>query len=309
MPNEFEIIDELRRAVGAAPPGVEVGIGDDTAVLAPSVSDGRTLVTVDLIAEGSHFTIPPATARQIGHKALGVNLSDIAAMAGRPTCAFLAVELPRSRGADFARELFAGVQDLARQFDVTLAGGDTNIWDGPLIVSITLMGEITGGRPVLRSGARPGDWLFVTGSLGGSLASGRHLAVRPRILEAQKLHATVDLHALIDLSDGLSRDLRHITVEQGLGACLAAERIPIHPDVPADLPHDVRLQRALDDGEDFELLFAVSPEDGQRLLDSPPIETPLHWIGTVLPDADRCQLDFANGRRVSLEAGGFEHQF
>lgn len=307
MLNEFGFIERLRSRF-AAQGRVEVGIGDDAAVLRSSSVDHVTLVTVDLIAEGTHFTLPPATPRQVGRKALAVNLSDIAAMAGRPETAFVAVALPRRRGADCALELFEGIAELAAEFDVVVAGGDTNIWDGPLVISLTLLGTATGRGPVLRRGARPGDWLLVTGPLGGSL-SGRHLAFTPRIHAAQQLHQTVELHALIDLSDGLSRDLTHITTEQGLGAIVEAEHVPIHPDVPVDLPFETRLRHALDDGEDFELLLAVSPEDGQRLQDAPPPGVTTIRIGEVTAAPGQCLLRSADGQEEPLTAGGYEHRF
>ncbi|MEZ6067871.1 MAG: thiamine-phosphate kinase [Planctomycetaceae bacterium] len=156
---------------------------------------------------------------------------------------------------------------LADAYDVRIIGGDTNVWDGPVIVSVTLLGSATDQGPVLRSGARPGDWLMVTGPLGGSL-SGRHLDVRPRVREALRLHAGFNLQAMLDISDGLSRDVRHITVEQGVGAIIDAPAVPIHADVPAALPASTRLSHALHDGEDFELLFAISPQEGARLSQS-----------------------------------------
>lgn len=308
MRQEFDIIERLRRAARQHR-SVSVGIGDDTTVLHSAAgSESRSLVTVDLLAEGTHFLIPPATPRLVGRKALAVNLSDIAAMAGQPDAAFTAVLLPRQRGSDFAEELLAGVQELAAEFDVCLAGGDTNIWDGPLVISITLIGRPTGRGPVLRSTAQPGDRLFVTGPLGGSFA-GRHLTFTPRVAEAQALHRAVDLHALIDLSDGLSRDIRHLTTEQGTGFELEAERIPIHEDVPHGLPWEDRLARALHDGEDFELLFAVSPEDARKLIDSPPPGLRLTPIGTVTDDPRQTELVFADGRRETLEPRGYEHRF
>lgn len=308
MLNEFGLIERLR-SLQAPAAGVPVGIGDDCAVLQPPGSALATLVTVDLIAEGAHFTIPPATPREIGRKALAVNLSDIAAMAGRPESAFVAVALPRRLGEAAALELFDGIEALAREFGVAIAGGDTNIWDGPLVVSITLFGSPTGGGPVLRRGAQPGDVLFVTGPLGGSLASGRHLRFQPRVAEAQRLHAAFDLHALIDLSDGLSRDLPHISIEQGVGAVVDAAGIPIHPDVPAQLPPAERLRHALDDGEDFELLFAVAPETARRILEAPPPGLTLMRIGEIVADPARCELRYSDGRYEPLVCRGYEHRF
>ena len=163
--NEFAHIDWIRTRVGGQS-SVRLGIGDDAAaVRLPETTD--CLVTVDMLMEGVHFMIPPATAQQIGRKTLAVNLSDIAAMAGRPRSAVVAVALNRHRGIDFACELHDGIQQLADEFDVAIAGGDTNVWDGPVVVSLTLLGEPTGDGPVRRSGARAGDWIMTTGRFGG----------------------------------------------------------------------------------------------------------------------------------------------
>lgn len=305
--HEFDLIRRWQQA-SRSHPAVELGIGDDTAILRSLGADGRSLVTVDLIAEGTHFTIPPASAREIGHKALGVNLSDIAAMAGRPEAAFVALLLPRSRGSEFADELMEGLYALANEFGVAIAGGDTNVWDGPLVVSVTVVGSALCSGPVRRSGAQPGDWLFVTGPLGGSLA-GRHLRVRPRVRAAKQLHEAVELHAMIDLSDGLSRDVRHITAEQGVGAILWGDRIPIHFDVATDSSPEERLEHALHDGEDFELLFAVAPDDGRRLLKRPLNGIELTRIGECVAGTAECRLRGFDGRERTLSPQGFEHQF
>ena len=144
--------------------------------------------------------------------------------------------------------------------DTALAGGDTNSWDGELVISVTLLGETTGRGPVRRNGAKPGDWLLVTGPLGGSI-KGKHLTFTPRVREALQLHAVAGLHAMIDISDGLSSDLNHLCDESGVGALIDAARIPIDK-----LVTEICGRRALDPlmlalhgGEDFELLFTVIP--------------------------------------------------
>jgi thiamine-monophosphate kinase len=301
--DEFELIERWRRRAPARP-WVPLGIGDDAAVMRLPGS-GEALVAVDMLMEGTDFTFPPATAALAGRKSLAVNLSDIAAMAGRPLAAFAALSLPRSRGPAFADELLTGILELAEEFDVALAGGDTNIWDGPLVACVTVVGEPTGRGPVTRSGARPGDWIFVTGRLGGSLA-GHHLTFIPRVVEAQRLHQAVNLHAMIDLSDGLASDLRHILTASGVGAVLMRERIPLSDAV--QVASDEPLARALADGEDFELLFTVAPDDGRQLIDAPPIECPLTHIGEVRAEPG-CELIDANGRRETLSPAGWQHRF
>lgn len=303
--HEFALIDRLRNRTRVHA-RIPLGIGDDTAALRLS-PDRDSLVTVDMLMEGTDFTFPPATPALAGRKSLAVNLSDIAAMAGRPLAAFPAVALPRSRGARFAEEFLDGVLQLADEFDVAVAGGDTNIWDGPLVASITVLGETTGRGPVTRGGARPGDWIFVTGGLGGSLA-GHHLTFTPRVLEAQKLHAAVELRAMIDLSDGLASDLRHILEASQVGAVLAADAIPITDAARAASDGRTPLEHALGDGEDFELLFTVSPEDGLKLLDSPPVACPLTHIGEIRQEPG-CELVRSDGRREPLPSLGWEHRF
>ncbi|WP_339908395.1 thiamine-phosphate kinase [Symmachiella dynata] len=303
--HEFELIAWIRQQTRAHD-RIPLGIGDDTAALA-FPQPANCLVTVDMLMEGVHFTMPPATPRQIGHKALAVNLSDIAAMAGHPLAAVISLALPRGIPAKFAEELYAGIGELADQFGVAIAGGDTNSWQGPLVISITALGETTDRGAVTRSGARPGDAIFVTGDLGGSLA-GKHLDFTPRINEALKLHGTVDLHAMLDVSDGLAADLQHIVEESGVGVILDESAIPISSAARTAVGQDGRSawEHALSDGEDFELLFTVSDEDAARLLANSPLEIPLSRIGTVV-DGNEMQLRTAAGEVIPLPVSGWKH--
>lgn len=291
--SEFAYIDWLRRRTPPAA-GVLVGPGDDTAVLRPPTRP--QLVTTDMLLDGSCFVLAEAGPRRVGRKAMAVNLSDIAAMAGVPTAAVVSVGLPRTGGRELAEELYLGMREMADRFGVPLVGGDTNSWDGPLAVSVTLIGEATERGPVLRSGARVGDWVMVTGPLGGSLR-GHHLDFTPRVREAQALHAAADLHAMIDLSDGLARDLHHVCEESRCGAVLFAEAIPLNA--------ACGLAAGLADGEDFELVFAVAPADGDRLLREQPVPgITLVRIGEIV--ADGYWLD-RGGAREPLAPRGYEH--
>ncbi len=299
---EFSLIDWFR-SQASAHDRLSVGIGDDTASL--RISDcNRQLVTVDMLLEGVHFRIPDVAAADIGRKALAVNLSDIAAMAGRPTAAVVSVALSRNHGTAFAKEMFTGLKTLADEFDVAIAGGDTNIWDGPSVISVTVLGEVTGSEPVLRSGARSGDWIMTTGSFGGSLL-GKHFSFQPRVTEALALHETVALHAMIDVSDGLAADLHHILDESSVGAIIDEQSVPISDAVKNDKSP---IERALGDGEDFELLFTVSDDDGQRLLSNQPFDVKLTKIG-VITESNQCQLRNASGRMSDLPPRGWEHIF
>lgn len=301
--NEFDYISWLRRQT-PPDPRILVGPGDDCAVLHWG-SAVPWLVTTDMLLEGTHFHLQQAGAYRVGRKALAVNLSDIAAMAGRPIAAFTSVAFPRGQ-ASVPEDLYGGLRDLADSFGVSLAGGDTNSWDGGLAISVTLLGETLPSGPVLRSGALPGDWLFVTGPLGGSIL-GKHLDFTPRVLEAQMLAEQVRLHAMIDISDGLAADLGHIVEESGCGALLRAGAIPIDPAAQRLNDGISRLDHALGDGEDFELLFAVSPQDGQRLLSTQPIPgMTLHHIGECL-DQPGMFLE-KGGVQSPLSPRGYEHQ-
>jgi len=301
--DEFSLIELLRQSTPAAD-RLALGIGDDAAAI--SMPGGpELLLAVDMLVEGVHFSFPEATPREVGRKALAVNLSDIAAMAARPLAAVIGVCLPRGRAAELGLELHAGLVELAGEFDVAVAGGDTTSSTGPLVISVTLCGEATGRGPVRRAGAVPGDWLMVTGCFGGSRQR-HHLDFQPRVEEALALHRAAGLHAMIDVSDGLAADLWHLLEESGVGAQITAESIPIREAALHASDGRTPLAHALADGEDFELIFAVNPADGQAILDSPPTDTPLSRIGTVT-DKPGCTLKMPDGRDVPLEPLGWRH--
>jgi thiamine-monophosphate kinase len=299
--NELDYIRWLRSST-PADPRVLVGPGDDCAVLVPPARP--LLLTTDMLMDGTDFVVAEVGPRRAGRKAMAANLSDIAAMAGLPTAAVVSVALPSGTGGAFAEELHYGFREAAEAFGVPIVGGDTNGWAGPLVVSVTVLGEATGRGPVRRNGARPGDWIFVTGPLGGSLL-GHHLDFTPRLREALALHAAVELHAMCDISDGLSADLNHILQESHCGAVIRAESVPlaaaaVERSRATGLPP---LSHALGDGEDFELVFTVSPADGERLLREPPV--PVFRIGECV--ASGLWLETA-GRREPLTPRGWEHR-
>jgi thiamine-monophosphate kinase len=272
--SEWSLIAEVHRQCGLDA-SVPIGIGDDAALVRhPS---GNVLATTDMLMDRVDFIVGETPLNLIGRKCLAVNLSDIAAMAGRPTATFISLALPKTDGREIAKGLYEGILSLAREFNVAIAGGDTNSWDGPLVVSVTVLGEPTGRGPVQRNGALPDDWIFVTGPLGGSLPSLRHCTFVPRLREAEALHNAVDLHAMIDLSDGLASDLRHIAEASQVGMIINADCVPIHDDVRST--EISRLDHALSDGEDFELAFCVSPDEGRQLLTQPPAGVRLFHIG------------------------------
>ncbi|MES2792126.1 MAG: thiamine-phosphate kinase [Planctomycetota bacterium] len=302
---EFELIDWIRKRVPAHAQ-VPLGIGDDAALLKFN-RNGESLVTVDMLLEGVHFTLDTATPFQIGWKSLGVNLSDIAAMGGRAVAAVVSIALPRNRAWDLAQGIQDGIDALAQQFNVCIAGGDTNTWDGPLVISITALGEPLGQGPIRRGGAQPGDWILVTGNLGGSI-SGKHLNFIPRLEEARLLQEHVTLHAMMDISDGLAADLHHILEESRVGARIIASQIPISSAAQTVTDGRTPLEHALGDGEDFELLMTMSPADAQSLLAHPVFTTHLAHVGEIIPK-QTAELIQPDGSSIPLLATGWRHAF
>jgi thiamine-monophosphate kinase len=296
---EFDYIAWLRSQTPTAP-RVRVGPGDDCAALIPPTRE--LLVTTDMLMDGTDFVLADVGPRRVGRKAMAANLSDIAGMAGVPFAAVVSVALPPA-ARSLAEELYLGLRDVADAFGVPIVGGDTNSWAGSLVISVTALGEATERGPVRRGGAKPGDWLFVTGPLGGSIL-GHHLDFTPRVREALALHEAVELHALIDISDGLAADLNHILEESHCGAVLVAESVPVS-DAASELSHTSGkppLQHALGDGEDFELVLAVSPADGERLLQASPV--PVWKIGECVESGLWIEED---GARRPLAPTGWVH--
>lgn len=243
-----------------------LGAGDDAAVL--KLTDGRQLVaTTDMLMDGVDFRVGEHDPAEIGHKALAVNLSDLAAMAARPVAALVSLCLPRSGGEALAKAMYAGMLSTAAQYNLAIAGGDTNSWDGPLVISVTALGEVQPGREWRRSGARPGDLILVTGSFGGSIL-GSHLMFIPLVNEALWLAENLEVHAAIDVSDGLSLDLARLAEASGVGACVKLDQVPISEAAKmlAKERNDgvTPLEHALGDGEDFQLILAVDSQDAER---------------------------------------------
>jgi thiamine-monophosphate kinase len=255
-------------------------------VLDAGVPDRLLLFKTDAVVEGVHFT-PGTAPEKIGHKALGRCLSDIAAMAGTPGAALVTIALPRDFNPDFVEAIYSGLNALARRHQVAIVGGETTTNPGGILISVALLGWVPRGKGVLRSGAEAGDAIFVTGELGGSLA-GKHLEFEPRLAEARWLAQKFSLHAMLDISDGLAGDLRHILTASRVGAELLATAIPISREArraakaaPSTKPP---LLAALTDGEDFELLFTVASRYAVPLLDAWKVQFPglaLTCIGKI----------------------------
>jgi thiamine-monophosphate kinase len=289
-------------------PGTEL-IGDDAAVI------GDRIITVDMLTEGIDFILAETDPKWIGRKALAVNLSDIAAMGGIPHWIFIAVALPQTGALELAEQLLAGMKPLIDKYNLILAGGDTNTWNGGLVVSITAIGCVPEKGVFRRSGGKARDRILVTGKLGGSIL--RHqFFFEPRIDEALYLNKHYNIHSAIDISDGLTLDLHRLATESQLGATIYESAIPIAEDAVKLSKQSGRspLEHALSDGEDFELLFSVSPEEAKKLLALQPFqlspqlssEGTLYDIGELTAETG-LRMTTANGSTAPLKPQGFEH--
>jgi thiamine-monophosphate kinase len=307
--NELELIARLTRSLPANA-SVVAGAGDDCAVLDCGQPGRYLLFKTDAVVEGVHFT-SEARPEQIGHKALGRCLSDIAAMAGSPLAALVTLALPDHFSPDFVERIYAGMNSLAQRHGVAIAGGETTRNPERLLLSISMVGQVPRDKCLLRRGAKAGDALFVTGELGGSLA-GRHLDFEPRVAEAQWLAAHFPIHAMIDVSDGLAGDLRHILRASQVGAELLARAIPVSRaaklQARAESSCKPPLLSALADGEDFELLFCVGGSHAVALLDGWKQQFPklrLSCIGRITKELG-LKLRDKTGIRT-LETHGYIH--
>jgi thiamine-monophosphate kinase len=313
---EREFIDWLRKNVPAHP-RARLGLSDDAAIVSFE-NRSNVVVTTDLTTDGVDFRLEVDDPRRIGRQALGANLSDLAAMAARPVAAVISLALPRpgSCGRDslqLAIELYEGMLPLAAEFDVAIAGGDTNTFDGPLVISVTALGEVTERGPLLRTGGKPGDWLLVTGKLGGSIL-GHMFDFTPRVREALFLHERYDLSAGIDISDGLALDASRLAESSSCGAVIFTERVPVSA-AAAELSDQegaadreaAALRHALSDGQDFELLLAVRPQTAEAILRDRPFDCAITHVGELVAEAGLWQQDAA-GHREPLESIGWVHR-
>lgn len=306
---EFGLIHRFLRATPHSK-DVLLGIGDDAAAVLPPDRKKLLLLTCDPVIEGIHFD-RSASPYQIGWKVMARNLSDIAAMGGSPCWALVAASLPRSMSASRAMEIQRGIAAAARKFGVALVGGDTSHSRHGIHLTVTLVGEVARKEMITRDGARAGHALCVTGALGGSIL-GKHLRFEPRVHEGRFLARRFRPSAMIDLSDGLASDLQRLAEQSHVGFDLRAEAIPISAALRRlKLPRRQQIDRALNDGEDYELLFTIAPS---RLAGLQPawkktFNLPLTRIGTVRKASTGIRLlETTVGRAQTIaRRSGYDH--
>jgi thiamine-monophosphate kinase len=328
IPEKALIAKIRRRARSTINAAVMTGMGDDCAVLRlqPRIGErskskrkqNDVLVTTDLSLEGIHFRRDWHSAETVGHRCLARGLSDMAAMGGGPVAAFLSLAIPRGLPKGWLEGFTRGLLTLAKRYGVTLAGGDTAQSPDGILADIVVVGTVSKGKSVLRSGARPGDRIYVSGELGGSAAAvaemskkpkrklnprdyPRHFLPEPRIELGRILREKGLAFAMIDTSDGLSTDLAHICEESGVGAEILTEAIPrASVGKPA---REVSLELALHGGEDYELLF-TAPRS--KLIPSLIAGIPITLIGHIIRERTMFLIT-KNGIRRGLPAQGWEH--
>jgi thiamine-monophosphate kinase len=310
MSNEFDFIRKLKRKIPRNMQG-RLGIGDDADLL--RIMPGfDQVVSADLVAEGVDFVRGKLAPRLAGRKALAVNLSDMAAMGAKPLAFVAALGIPKSVGEKWLFAFYDGMIRLAKEHGVLCLGGDISR-SRQFFAAVTILGSVRQGAAVPRSGAKPGDAVGVTGTLGGSILK-HHYRFTPRVREALFMIRHVRVHAMIDISDGLWQDLEHVLGASGVTASVDLARIPVSADALKMCGGDRgrALKGALTDGEDFELLFTVGQKDKSRLQKIWPAKFPgvkLSWIGEVEKGKGPVLWCF-NGKKTKAPAvrtKGFSH--
>ncbi len=325
---EFGLISRIAQKVGVRSPDVVVGIGDDAAVLKGN-SEKYILISTDAFVEDVHFRTSYCSFFEIGWRIAAANISDIAAMGGRPKQLFVTIALPGGITLQQVEQLYEGLNQLAEQFQVTVAGGDTVASPGGLFISVTITGEVNPTRLKLRSGARPGEGIFVTGCLGLSklgldvlnaqdlarekfpVAVAKHLTPTPRVREVNFLVERIPVSAMIDISDGLASEIYHICTPSGVGARLQPELLPVHPELnlAVQITRTDVSEYLLRGGEDFEILFTAPLEATQDLVGAfkRTFDLDLSCVGETTESSGGIVLVTGGSRTLPLPGQGFDH--
>jgi thiamine-monophosphate kinase len=327
---EFTLIDRIRKILPVSGNrDLVVDIGDDTAVVRMDARRGL-LLTCDIQVEGRHFRFDQTTPYQLGRRAMAVNLSDIASMGGKPTYALVSLGLTAAFPVGAYDRLFEGMRDELRPHGAYIIGGNLARTREGLVVDITLLGEVPLARVLTRGGARPGDRIFVTGTLGASGAGfqalrlfgekvprkyrelvTRHVTPTPRVTLGRRISGSGVASAMIDLSDGLAGDLFHVCSRSGVGAEIHEDRLPLPAYIReiAEKSGKSVLDLALHSGEDYELLFTVSPGASARKIRSIPGDTgvPVTEIGKIVARREGYRLVDSRGNKTPLRPSGWDH--
>lgn len=294
---EFGLINRLTKDI-KTDKSVIVGVGDDAAVLEYSKKE-YLLLTCDMLVENIHF-LRKAEPCDVGWKAVCCSVSDIAAMGGEPKWLVISIGLPKNLKAEYIDGIYAGVKKAASRFNVNIAGGDT-VSSEKLVIDVAMTGAVKKTNLVLRSGAKLGDAIFVTGSLGNAIKSGKHLKFTPRLKESQILVNNFKINSMMDISDGLSGDLQHILEMSKTGAIIYEKYIP--------KAKGATLGSALSEGEDFELLFTASKKEASRIMAGFPriSGTKLTCVGEIIKPTFGLVLIDKDKKPVSIRPAGYDH--
>jgi len=322
---EFALIDLIKKDTINTVDSVVIGIGDDAAVL-KSTPGRLQLVSTDMLVEKVHFDLSTSSAWQLGYKAIGVNLSDIAAMGGVPNHVVIAIAVPKQLPVEFVVRLYDGMKEICREFGVNIVGGDTVSSPDGLVINVTVLGDVEPDKLQRRSGASVGEFVVVTGTLGDSscgldlLMQGdwqnyafatplvtRHLVPKPQVMQGAKL-ATLGSTSMNDISDGLASEISEIAHASNVGVRIYSSLIPLSPELEEAAPifGKSAVHYALYGGEDYQLLFTIDPEQF-KLLAQVDIGARLTVIGEITDQSQGILLVAEDGQTCTLEAQGYNH--
>jgi len=323
---EFRLIDIISKQTSKSPPSVIKGIGDDAAVVKADTKQ-YLLITTDILKEGVHFKKDYTSPYLLGKKCISVNLSDIAAMGGSPLYYFVSLSAPSDASLEFIKKLYRGMDRQAKRFSTFLLGGDTISSQGRISISITLLGKAAKDSVIYRHGAKKGDNIYVTGCLGDSVLGllmlknnqklssknpliRKHLDPTPRIEEGKQIALRKIASSMIDISDGLISDLRHILTQSRVGAKIRLSCLPLSPQYKKHCPEFSKdfYHPALCGGEDYELLFTAHPKNRAKLEKlSKQLKTPVTCIGEITGNPSELVILDKNSREITLKEEGYSH--